>query len=220
MDVQLPTANDRLAIIGRTGSGKTVAAAWHLSLRDFDKMPWVIINSKGDPLLDKISKMPGVRNISLDANVAKRGLHVIRPIPEVDEEKLQAFFWRIWQRGKVGIYADEGYMMPKGGAFNALLTQGRSKRIPMIILAQRPVWLSKFVFSESDFFQVFDLSHSDDIENLRKFLPYAVVDGLPPYHSLWYDVKRKGLVTFAPVPEESKVLDTIRAKTLPTVKYV
>lgn len=220
VQVRFPTDSDRLAIVGRTGSGKTVAAAWHLSLRDFHKMAWAIINSKGDKLLDKIGRLPGVRNISLDDMPHKTGLHMIRPIPEQDDERLQAFFWRIWERGKTGIYADEGYMMPKGGAFNALLTQGRSKRIPMIILCQRPVWLSKFVFSESDYFQIFELSHSDDQENLRKFVPYKVVEGLPDYYSLWYQVKLKSVITFGPVPDEAEVLQTIREKVQPKTRYV
>lgn len=219
-EIRFPTNSDKLAVIGRNGSGKTVAAGYNFSLRNFDKMPWTIVNSKGDELIEKIGKLPGVHNIKLDERPKKPGIYIIRPIPEVDDEKVEAYFWHCWKRGRHGIWADEGYMIPKGGALNALLTQGRSLKIPMIILMQRPVFLSKFVLTESNFIQVFDLSHKDDKDTLRKFIPYDVVETLPPYHSLWYDVARKKLTIFGPVPTEKEILETIRKKITPTMRLL
>lgn len=207
---RLPTNSDRLVIFGRTGSGKTQAAIFHLSYRNFDRMPWVVIDSKGDALLKKISKLPKANNITLEQTPKKPGLYFVRPIPEVDDEKLEEFLWRIHLRGKTGIYIDEGYMMPRGGPMNAILTQGRSKQVPVIMLAQRPVWMTKFSRSEASFFQVFELSDEDDRAVLRKFLPYDVVEGLPPYHSLWYDVGRKQTDLFSPVPDEETLLETFK----------
>lgn len=220
MAVRFPTDSNRMTVIGRTGSGKTVAGLWHLSERSYDKMPWVIINSKGDPLIAKISKIPGVHSITLDVTPKKPGLYIVRPLPDEDDDALNAFFKRIWARGNTGIYIDEGYMIPKNGTINWILTQGRSKRIPVITLAQRPVFLSKFTFTESEFFQVFELSHDDDKETLRKFVPYDVVETLPEYHSLWFDVGKKTLVTFGPVPDETAILTRIRDRVAPRVTYI
>lgn len=183
-------------------------------------MPWVIVDSKGDRLIRKIAKMPGVHNIELDFTPKKPGLYIIRPLPEDDDDALNAFIKRIWARGKTGVLFDEGYMIPKFGPVNWLLTQGRSKRIPVITLAQRPVLLSKFTFTESEFFQVFFLSHKDDKDTLRKFIPYDVVETLPPYHSLWYDVGSRKLVEFSPVPDEKTILDRIRQRIAPTTHYI
>ena len=43
--------------------------------------------------------------------------------------------WEIWKRGGIGVYVDEGYMVGNNNpAFRAILTQGRSKEIPAIVL--------------------------------------------------------------------------------------
>ena len=217
---RLPGNSDKLAVIGRNGSGKSVAAGFNFSLRNFDKMPWVIINSKGDELINKIAKISGVHSVKLDYTPKKPGIYIYNPIPEVDDDKLEALMWRIWKRGRTGIWCDEGYMIPQGSAFKALLTQGRSLKIPMIILMQRPVFMSKFVLTESNFFQVFDLSHKDDKDTLRKFMPYDVVETLPPYHSLWYDAPKRTLSTWKPVPDEKVILENIRRKIEPTTHLI
>jgi hypothetical protein len=219
-DVRFPNNSQHLLILGRNGSGKTQAAIFNLSLRNFDKMPWVIVNTKGDATINKIGKMKGVHNIDLDDTPKRAGLYIVRPVPERDDDLLSNFLMRIWQRGRTGIYADEGYMLPKGGATNALLTQGRSKKIPMIILAQRPVWLSRFAFSEASFFQAFDLTTESDRKIARDFMPYDVVESLPPYHSLWYDVNRKRLDKLSPVPGEAELLETFRQRLAPKTRYL
>lgn len=209
-EIALPGNSHRHVILGRTGSGKSVNAAHFLSLRNFDVMPWVIVNSKDDKFLGNI---PGVQELRLDAPLPKKpGLYMIRPIPERDDAALEAFMWRCWGRGKIGIYWDEGYMIPNpSAAFNALLTQGRSKSIPMIILSQRPVWLSKFVWSEADFWQVFQLSQDDDIKTVQKTLKMKI-SRLPDYHSYWYDVKRNYLAEMTPVPNERAILDVFERR--------
>jgi superfamily II RNA helicase len=97
--------------------------------------------------------------------------------------------------------------------FNACLTQGRSKRIPMIVLSQRPVWLSRFVFSEADFFQVFDLTHSQDMAKVREYIRddsrNQLERPLKDFHSFYYDVGKKRLETFGPVPDGAALLHTI-----------
>ena len=54
--IKFPDNSQRITIIGRTGSGKTHAALWHLSIRDLKNLPWVIINSKGSNFFNKIQK--------------------------------------------------------------------------------------------------------------------------------------------------------------------
>lgn len=204
MSINLPGNSHRHVILGRTGSGKSVNAAYHLALRNFDVMPWVIVNSKGDKLINSI---PGTTELSLDSPVPKKpGLYIIRPIPQHDDDRLENFMWRCWKKERIGIWWDEGYMIPNPSAsFNALLTQGRSKNIPMIILSQRPVWLSKFVWSEADFWQVFQLSQDDDIKTVQKTLKMKI-GRLPDYESYWYDVKKNYLCQMAPCPSEQEIL--------------
>jgi hypothetical protein len=202
--MRFPDDTNRHAIIGATGSGKTQAALWHLSHRNFHTQPWLVYNFKGDESIDGI---PHARRIGVEEIPVKPGIYITDPHPaQVDE--VEAQMWAIWKKGETGVYVDEGYMIGRNNqAFRSLLTQGRSKRIPMMVLSQRPVWLDRFVFSESEYFQVFRLQHKKDVKNVQEFITTDVSKRLPEYHSYYYDVGSNTTTILKPVPD----LDTIYA---------
>lgn len=217
MPNSLPNDTQHLLELGRTGSGKTVAGLWHLSQRSFDTKPWVIFDTKRDEIIEKIGKMDGVKHIHLGEQPGKIGLHIVRPLPNQTDE-IDNFLWRIHARNNVGLYFDEGYMVGKSDGLNALLTQGRSKHIPIIILSQRPVMLSRFCFSEASFYQVFQLVDRRDRITVQQFIPKDRADvevPLQPYHSLWYDVKQDRALQFSPVPQSETILHTFRVRLQP-----
>jgi hypothetical protein len=217
---RLPNNSQRLAIVGRTGSGKTQAALWHLSTRDFDKKPWVIFDFKLD---DHIAQIEGAEEIDFDTVPKKAGIYVLHPHPSQQEE-VNEYLWKLWSKENVGIFADEGYMIPNPrtkNAFQACLTQGRSKKIPMIVLSQRPNWISRFVFSEADFFQIFQLTDNDDTRIVQRYIhadDKNISIRLPDYHSYYFDVGKNKIHTFGPVPDEAIILETINEKLLPLRK--
>lgn len=214
-----PDDSQRLSIMGKTGSGKTVAAAWHLSRRSFDTKPWVIFDFKGDGLIGDIEDT-GAKEIDLSSPPKKPGLYVVRPRPDQTEE-VERFLWQVWKQEKTGLYFDEGYMIGNRCApFNAILTQGRSKEIPMITLAQRPAWLSRFVFSEADFFQIFWLNDFRDRKTVQSFIPASLENRLADYNSLWYDVSRDQVVVLSPVPETTVILDTFHDRLAPKKRFL
>lgn len=207
--LRLPGGRDRIAIIGPTGSGKTYASIWHLSMMTFDIKPYIIVDPKID---ENIASIEGVEEIDIYEEKLPRhaGLYITHPLPSQMGD-LDDMFMRIWEHENIGIYCDEGYMNADGDGFLACLTQGRSKRIPMIIIAQRPVFISRFVWSESQFFQAFNMTHDDDKKTLRKFLP--VNDAiLPDFHSWYFDVSKRQLNVLKPVPDLQKTLDVIASK--------
>lgn len=226
--VRFPDDTNRISILGRTGSGKTQAGLWHLSLRRFDgrvdektgapldpgAMPWIIFDTKGEAMIRELA----LPELKLDAPIPTApGLYVVRPLPVRDDDAFERMLWRIWARENVGSYFDEGYMVPeRSGAFQSLLTQGRSKRLPMIILSQRPVEMSRFVWSESEYFQLFALNHSDDIATASKFIKGVPRDyALPSFYSYYFDVGTNTLTRFSPVPERDEIIAAIRAKLPP-----
>ena len=210
--LRFPGPTHRTAIVGRTGSGKTQAAVWHLSRSDFDVRPWVILDYKNDPLINSIAR---ARPIGFDQIPDEPGIYILKILPgDEDAESLSDWFNNAWGGEDVGIFIDEGYMIdPRDKWFNACLTQGRSKQISMIILSQRPVWLSRFVFSEADFFQVFDLTHSRDMDKVREYIrddDRQLLDcDLADYNSFYYDVGRRRLEVLGPAPEADVSLRTI-----------
>jgi hypothetical protein len=217
MPIRLPDDSHRLSIIGRTGSGKTFVAAWHLSRRHFNVNPWIIFDFKRDKLLAKLGATPVEMK---DALPNKPGLYIVRPMPhECEDGTLEDYLWKIWSKENTGVYIDEGYMIGKNnGAFRALLTQGRSKRIPMIVLSQRPVELDRFVFSESDFFSVMKLTDARDRKTVQSFVPFDMETPLPEFHSMWHDVGQGQAYLLRPVPDEATLLARFRKRIGPKRK--
>lgn len=206
---RLPSASERVAIVGMTGSGKTVGGIWLLANLVTPKSKWIILDFKGDGLIRDI---PEIKEIALDAKMPKHpGIYVVRPRPDQKDE-VEAFLWNVWELGDVGLFVDEGYMLQRSKAFEAILTQGRSKRIPVITLSQRPAWISRFVWSESNFHQIFHVSLADDRKTIREFVPSYDPDiDLPEFHSLWHDVAARkpkpSIYLLTPAPDEATILN-------------
>lgn len=213
----LPSNTQRIAIVGRTGSGKTQAAVWHLSMRDFTERPWIIFNFKGDDLIDSI---PLTRELKLTNKAPTNpGLYIVRPMPH-EKEDLDDFLWSVWSNENTGLYFDEGYMIGNSKPFQAILTQGRSKEIPCIVLTQRPVLVSRFVWSESDFFQVFSLTNAQDQDTIRDWMPFPDDGKIPRFHSLYHSVSSSQTVMLRPVPERDELLTAFRKRLSVTRKAI
>ena len=220
MTVKFPGPTDRVYIIGRTGSGKTTAGMWHLSGHDFSRQPWVIVNTKGDKLINRLAEIPDVKTITVNETPGDTGLYHVRPKPTEEADELDAFFGRIWDKENCGVYIDEGYTIEKTDKMISILTQGRDRHIPVIVLTQRPAWITKFVESEADFVQLFDLSRKDDRKNVGGLMPLskAYINReyrLAPFCSYWYNVKEDELRQFGPVPNSAVILDTFRVSLPP-----
>jgi len=202
---RLPSTGSRTALVGRSGTGKTQAGAWLLSTRDFDKRPWIIFNSKGDELLNRI---PAVGISIQDDPPTEAGLYVVRPLPKMDDIYVDEFFQNCWQQENIGLYFDEGYSIPKFSSWLlALLTQGRSKQIEMIILSQRPKKVSPEIFSEADFFGVFDLAIRDDRKTIAEYTGENEFPKLQQFYWWWYDVNKDITHKMSPVPSADTIIE-------------
>ena len=211
----MPDDTQRHAIYGMTGSGKTTFALWQLAQRSYDRMPWIIVDFKHDKIIRKI---PRIEEISINDKPPRwRGLYVVRPEPaDVDDDSVTDFFYEIWRREKVGILIDECYMIKRyDPGLRTLLTQGRSKHIPMIVLSQKPSWISPFIHSESEFKSVFFLQMPEDIKRVQEWMPpdRDIRPGnLPPHESYWYCLPSREFAHFGPCPDENAVFDMFDAK--------
>lgn len=216
MSFRLPNAKQRCTIIGRTGSGKTQFGAWLLSEAPFDVMPYIIVDYKGDDLLNSSDR---IKEIRVGEVPKQAGLYVAHPHPAMNDA-VEQWLWKIWERERVGLYFDEAYVLPEKGALQAVLTQGRSKRIPAILLTQRPTAVSRFVFTEADFFSVFNLNDERDYQTLAGFTPFGKrPEKLPDYHSRWFDVGKNFSAQLKPVPNSDAILDRIDNRLAPKRWY-
>lgn len=231
---RLPKPTERTIVIGATGSGKSVFALFLLSQAPWHKMPWVIIDYKGDDLIEDIllengwrTKKEGKTSVIVrtmgspikelspsDAPPRKPGLYYMRPDAKLDDDAVEAFLMQVYRKGNIGLFIDEGYAIPERNALDMIMTQGRSKRIPVIILYQRPVYMSRFAVAQASFFAVFDQNDERDLKTTREFVkPVELPNGdkfkvgqkLPEYCSIWFDVAKRKSIVLKPSPAPDDV---------------
>ena len=225
---QLPTEHDRTTFIGSTGSGKTVFALWTISLSDlYQKMPLVIVDYKRDDHIAKL-RLP---EISVDKPVPdKPGIYVLRPDAMESENwrrnPLENFLRRVWEKGNTWLYFDEIYMVPGSNAadsspsLRAIFTTGRSRKIPVYSLMQRPVGVLRYPVTEASHRIMFSVTDARDIGTMRAFVPQVDLSSVfgedgnskKPYHALWRDVSQRKSFEFSPCPPVDQIIDTIQTK--------
>lgn len=204
--VRLPNDSDRTVIVGATGSGKTRFGVWLLSVRLLPNRRHFVLDFKGEELFAELGLTPW----PLGELPEEPGVYWIRVLPGQETEVSQ-FFLNCYNTNNILIYTDEAYMLPYQDRWvRACLTQGRSKRIEMITLTQRPVKIDLFFLSEASFFSIFRLNVKDDRKRVSEYMDGRDIPRLPSFHSLWYDVAQDVATTLQPVPSDELLIDAFR----------
>jgi hypothetical protein len=223
----LPRDDEHTTIVGRNGTGKTLLGAFVLARRDLANTTQLIVDYKGEEVFAALSR---ARAIGFRDVPHEPGVYILKAAPHLNNQ-VEDWLYRVWESSHVGLFIDEGYMLPnppQGGAFQAILTQGRSKRIPVITLTQRPVRVSTFAFSEASHVGVFDLNAKRDRqtvedrtgEGFMSWLPPQFPEGLPKWHARWYAIKTDGRYIVSPVPEPRKIVAMIDEQLVPKRRWL
>lgn len=226
-EFRLPSDSEHCCVWGHTGSGKTQLGAWLLSKKNLKSKPHFILDYKGDEL---INSPKNIREIGFELPTKKPGLYILHSRPDLEEET-ENWLWSIWSAENVHLYVDEGYMVPQGrhGAFDALQTQGRSKRISVTTLSQRPVQISRFAISEASHVAAFHLNDERDIKTAEQIVPrgffewlppeYKKAGGLPKFYARWYNVKDRAKYILRPVPDVDTIVAEIDRQLVPKITW-
>jgi DNA helicase HerA-like ATPase len=125
--------------------------------------------------------------------------------------------YKVWARTNIGLYVDEALRLPtkKTGAFESILTQGRSLRIPVISLSQRPVDLTRYAFSEANHVVVFSLTDLRDRKKVTEYVPMDKDYRLKKFHSMWYNVDQAKTFAMTPSPDKDAILQRFHDRLKP-----
>jgi hypothetical protein len=218
-EFRLPNMTERAVIMGRTGSGKTVFLVWLLSHASIDELPWIILDHKNDGYL---KSLPYIEEIKLGELPKYPGLYLVRA-RFTDDEKMEEYLFKILERGRTGLFTDEGASLPqrepKYKGLKSLFAQGRSKRTPVLFATQRPSWINKSVMSEGDYYGCFHLQNEDDRKRARSVMPGQIDNRLDDYFAHWYDVKRDAYFRIRPV-DEADAFERLSERLKPKVRLI
>jgi hypothetical protein len=214
---EFPRTDQHTVIVGQNGSGKSQAGFWLLSRAPFDKMPFVMFDYKREQMFAKMRRRGIVTRLRPTSFVPRRpGLYLMQP-KEADDDAVDDFLRRCHRRGKIGLYFDEGYMIPDGerSALHLILTQGRARQTPIIACIQRPVLVDHFFFTEAKHLCIFKMIDREDRRTLSRYCPIDIDATFPRYHSYWYDNSRDLSFALPPVPTQDAILNDLAQKSPP-----
>lgn len=184
-----------------------------LSHARFDARPWIIVDFKREEFWDHVGFPPlQILKIGQLPKKNDRGLFVCFVNPGEDAA-VDAWLWKIWERGNIGLFFDEANLLPgppKFTATQAIMRQGRSKRLPVIACTQRPSWTVREIISEADYYGVFRLNDARDRQVIEGFVPFDLDEQPPLRHWRWYDVGQNALFNMAPVSGPDGIRDRLR----------
>jgi len=191
-------------LAGQTGSGKTQNAIWQL--RNTEIFPRFILDTKiedaffglpeGDETLKLIESHDELLQLKKVPDDEWPDYVLIRPNTShlTDPEILDTYLHLLYENfGHCFIYIDELYMFHTsagrcGAGLIGLLTRGRSRGKTVLQSTQRPAYISRFCFTESNRFYVHKLLDKRDRKTFDMMIPSFSEQPIPPkYHFYYFD---------------------------------
>jgi len=173
--------DNRLIVVGTTGSGKTVLAK-HLLL---------------NPNLTRVVVIDPKHTFSLEGY--KRGWSlpwlsnkfklIVRPSKK-DDEKLASLLYSLLGAGNVIIYIDElatmaDFFKLSTAVLADIARTGREKKVGLWTATQRPAWIPKIFLTESEVYIMFQLRTDADRKYMAGLMGDDVRDPIQKYQ-FWF----------------------------------
>lgn len=195
--------SQRGLLVGKTGSGKSQNAMFHL--RHTDIWPKIIFDTKIEDFFFSVPEdgeemmiaqsMDELRDIKKLPPKHAPDFILVRPSAEEVQafEPMDSYTQFVYNNfGKCFIYFDELTNWHRGnlcgpGLIN-ILTRGRSRGKTTLMASQRPAWISRSCLTEADKFYIHKLQDLKDVQRLADVVPQIErFTKKPQYHFHHYD---------------------------------
>lgn len=196
-------SNDRIAIFGGTGQGKSKVAMWIFNSMKAQKK--VILNSKPDK--DLIKRWPNWQR-NIEGPIPPGITHIARFFKYPDGITGWDDILSHWTEGNILWYFDElpnhANAQKWSGHLQQIYQTGRTFGVGSITCAQRPVAVPNFTISEAQHVFIAYTQLKSDREKLEGAtgVKWDILRHIPPYHFGYYS-QRLGMtepVILPPVP--------------------
>ncbi len=200
--------NDRVAIFGGTGSGKSILA--QVMFRTLPVKWWKLIIDPTDSIVE-----PTALTFYDPTEVPWDKAYNLRFVPDIDadlENQIDAVYLQAFYHGAVFIWLDEANEITTAHhtAVNLrkVLLQGRKAFVGHMACTPRPADISKSIVTQSQYLITFGLVDFDDRYRMARYIGMtldefdAEISQLGEYDYLFYDVAYRNLYRVPAVPAE------------------
>lgn len=200
--------NDRVAIFGGTGTGKSILA--QVMFRSLPRDWWKMIVDITDSVIE-----PYALTFYDPNEIPWDKAYYLRFVPDIDidlEQQIDALYLNIFFHGACFIWLDEANEVTTAHhtawGLRKVLLQGRKAYVGHLSCTPRPADISKSIVTQSQYIITFPLVDFDDRIRVARYIGMTPdefdehIRGLGDHEYLFYDVQYRSLYQVPAVPEE------------------
>ena len=200
--------NDRVAIFGGTGSGKSILA--QVMFRTLPVEWWKVIIDITDSIIE-----PTALTFYDPEDIPWTKAYNLRFVPDVDydlEAQINALYLNIFYHGACWVWLDEANEITTAHhtafGLRKVLLQGRKAFIGHLSATPRPADISKSIITQAQYLITFALVDYDDRIRVARYIGMTTdefdyeIAQLEEYEYLFYDIAYRNLYRMPAVPTE------------------